>query len=107
MAKTLLVTLIFALLIGLSPLSDHMIMQAMQMDEMAMSPHGNMAHEASGGDRSAMPCCDEIAQAFTGCVFLVPQYSSVGTSGDSDRVGHSTPLIQTIYIEILAPPPKA
>lgn len=105
-AKTLLVVLTFALLIGLSPMSNHMTVQAMQMEEVTIS-HGDMAGENKAGENSAMPCCDEIAQTFTGCAFLVPQYSSVGASKGSERVAYSTLLIQTIYIEILAPPPKS
>ncbi len=107
MARMLLSTLAFGFLVGVLPISNHMTMQIMQMGEVAISQHGNMADENSAGDRSAMPCCDDIAQTFTGCAFLVPQYSSVGASKGSERVAYSTLLIQTIYIEILAPPPKS
>ncbi|MCI0553730.1 MAG: hypothetical protein L0287_22510 [Anaerolineae bacterium] len=104
MARMLLLILTSGLLIGVLPTSNHM---TVQMDEMAASRHGKMADENSAGDRSTMPCCNELAQTFTGCAFLVPEYGYVAISGGSERVGYSIPLIQTIYIEILAPPPKS
>ena len=107
MTRLLLILLTFALLIGLSPTSNHMFaMQTMQIDEMTMSQHRDMADD-SAGENSTMPCCDEIAQFSISCAFLVPQFAYVVISGGSERVGYSAPLIQSIYIEILAPPPKA
>ncbi len=104
MARMLLLILSFGLLVGVLPISNHM---TMQMNEIAMSQHGTMADENSAGDRSAMPCCNELAQTFTGCAFLIPEYDYIALSGGSERVAYSIPFVQTIYIKILAPPPKA
>jgi hypothetical protein len=107
-AKTLLIVVTFGLLIGLSPMSGHVsAMPTMQMDETMMSRHSSMAGENSTEEKSAMPCCDEIAQFSISCTFLVPEYTYVGTPGGSERVAYSSPLIQSIYIKILAPPPKS
>jgi len=87
-------------------MSNHMTMQTMQMDETTMSQHANMAGGNSAGEKSTMPCCDEVAQFSISCAFLVPEYAYVGISGGGKRVGNSTPLIQAIYIKDLSPPPK-
>ena len=82
-------------------------MFSMSMDDnMLMSQYSNMAGGNSAAENSPMPCCDEVVQAAMSCAFLVPQYAYVGLSGGNERVGYSTPLIQTIFTESLAPPPK-
>ncbi len=106
MAKILLLTLALGFLISVSPITNHMTMQAMQMDEVAMAQHDSVAGGKSGADDSTMPCCGEMAQTFAGCAFLVPDNGNVVLSRGSDRIGFSASIIQTIYIEILAPPPK-
>jgi len=106
MARILLIVLTFALLIGLSPISTHMSsVQTMQMDETMISYQSNMNHGNAGAIITGS-CCDEMASFSIGCAFLVPPCAYVGLSGGSERIGFSTPLIQSIYIQALAPPPK-
>lgn len=81
-------------------------MQAMHMDEMAVSNQSNMKQESTG-ENSTGSCCDEIAPFSLGCSFLVPQYACIDLSGGSKRVLNSSPLVQFIYIETAIPPPKA
>jgi hypothetical protein len=103
MARILLFILAFALLIGSSPLSNHM---TSPMDAM-MTQHGNMAGENGAGEKSTMPCCNEVAQFSISCAFLVPEYGHIELSGGSVRVGISTALVQSIYLKAQSPPPKA
>ena len=97
----------FALLIGLSPISNHVFaMQTVQMDGAMSSQHDDMDGGNSSGDNSSMPCCDELAQTFTGCALLVPQFDYVGLAWGSERIAGSNSAVQTIYIQTLSPPPK-
>lgn len=88
-------------------MSNHMTMQTIQMDEMTMSQQSNLAGGNRAGEKSTVPCGDEAAHFSVSCAFLVPQFAYISLSGGNEQVGYSTPLIQTIQIEILAPPPKS
>ena len=107
MTRLLLIVLTFALLNGLSPMSNHMTMQTMHIEKMITSRQSNMAGGNRAREKPTVPCGDEAAHFSTSCAFLVPQFAYIGLSGGNERVGYSTPLIQTIQIEILAPPPKS
>lgn len=105
MARMLLFILTFGLLVGVLPIfSTHV---TMQMDEVGMSQHDNRTDENKEGDRSPTPCCNELVHTFTGCVFLVPQYSSADLSGGNERVESPIPLFQSTFAQAVAPPPKA
>jgi hypothetical protein len=94
------------LLVGLSPMSNHMALtQTMHMDEM-MSHQNNMTHE-SEKENSTGSCCDEIASFSVGCVFLVPQSTYNALYGENTRVLSLTLIVQIAYIETAIPPPKA
>ena len=108
--KLLSIALGYALVVGLLPISNYMVsMQAMRMDAASTSQtsvsQNNPAKNAGGG--SAGPCCDGIGSFSLTCAFIVPQSSCVTINGGSERVGYSTPLIQSIYIEAVIQPPKA
>jgi hypothetical protein len=106
MARLLFILWIFALLMGLSPIANHMsFMQTMHMDEM-MSHQNNMTHE-SQRENSTGSCCDEIASFFIGCPFLAPQFTCDSLYGENKRIVNVTPIVQTIYTETAIPPPKA
>lgn len=107
MPRMLFIVLTIALLIGLSPLSDHMLsMPGMKMDVMAASNQSNMAHE-SRDEHSTSSCCDAITPCSLGLDFLASQPVNIGSYGGSKRVASSHPTVQPIYIKTLSPPPKA
>ena len=104
MARLLLFTLTFALLIGLLPISNHMSsMPAMRMD--AAIPQSNIV-QGSVEDHSTSSCCDAIGPFVLTCDFMASQSACIPEYGDSERVAYSVPIIQSIYIRIVAPPPK-
>jgi hypothetical protein len=106
MARLLFIVWMFALLMGLSPMSNHMsFMHAVHMDE-TMSYQNNMAHEGEK-ENSTKSCCDEIASFSVGCVFLVPQSTYNALYGENARVPSLTPIVQITYLETAIPPPKA
>jgi hypothetical protein len=107
MARILFISLISAIVMGLLPMTHPMFsMQTTLRDEMAISHQDKMDH-GSAGDKSSGSCCDEIAQFSVGCSFLVPQYACLDSSGGSKQVVNSSPVVQSIYIETVTPPPKA
>ena len=81
-------------------------MPVMKMDAVAASSHNNVAHE-SADDSSNTSCCDAITPCLVGVDFLVPQLVSIASMGDSKRVGSLAPIVQSIYLSTLSPPPKA
>ena len=107
MAKLLLLLLVFAIVMGVSPRSHPMLsMPAMHMDERTISYQGNK-DRGSVGEDSTGSCCDEIASFSVGCAFLVPQYASIDFSGDREPVLITKPVVQSNSIETVTPPPKA
>lgn len=110
MTRLLLISLTFALLIGLSPISNHMLSVETLYTDAAMtsqmvSSQGKTDQHNEGNNSTS--CCDVIAPFSIACAFLVPQCAFLGLSGGSERVGNPTPLIQSIYIKAVSPPPKA
>jgi hypothetical protein len=92
-------------LIGLLPISNHMSsMQTMQMD--AGVSLNSTAHEKTS-DNSTGSCCDAIGSFLLACDFMVFQSAAAGSNRGSQQIAYSVPVIQSIYLETLAPPPKA
>ena len=109
--KLLSIALGYALVVGLLPTSNHMLsMQTTRMDATATfqiaASQSNLV-QGNAGDNSPGSCCDAISAFSLTCDFLLTQSACVTVYGGSDRVVNSAPVIQSIYIEAVAPPPKA
>ena len=109
-AKPLFITLIFATVIGLLPMSSHMLwMQAMSMDTtttfQAVASHTDM-QGGTDGNLDGL-CCDTVSPFSMVCDFVVSQSGYVVEYGGSKQVLNSLPIIQSIYIKAVIPPPKA
>jgi hypothetical protein len=86
-------------------MSNHISsMRAMSMD-MAVSQsdlvQGNVA------DHSTSSCCDAIAPFVLTCDFMTCQSACIPEYEGGERVAYLVPIVQSIYIRTLAPPPKA
>lgn len=107
MARLLFTAWTFALLIGLFPLSNHMVsMPGMEMDAIAVSNQSNMAQERAD-EHSTSTCCDAITPCSLAIDILVSQTATIASYGGSKRAVSSAPTVQPIYIKTLSPPPKA
>lgn len=110
-AKLLIIVLGFAYLIGLFPTSNQMLsMQTMRMDatttfQIAAS-QSNLVQGNTGGN-STGSCCDAMGSVSPACDFLVSQSACVPVHGGSERVVNSAPVIHSIHIKSVTPPPKA
>ncbi len=58
-------------------------------------------------DNSTGSCCEAIGSFLLACDFMVFQSACVDVDGGSDQIAYSVPIVQSIFIESLAPPPKA
>jgi hypothetical protein len=106
-AGILIIALAFALLIGLSLHSNHMLsMQGIEMETMSALHQGNMTHERAD-EHSTSTCCDAITPCSLVVDLLFPLFPNIALNGDSQRVASSALTIQSIYIKNLSPPPKA
>jgi hypothetical protein len=104
MVRLLSITLPIALLMGLLPISNHMSsMQTMRMDATAAQIN-NLQENA--GDHSTSSCCDAIGTFVLTCDFMAFQTACIPDHGDSERVAYLAPIVQSIYVKTLAPPPK-
>ena len=104
MARLLFITLTIALLAGFLPMFNPMAsMQAMRTD--AAVPRSDLV-QGDVADHSTSSCCDAIAPFVLTCDFMTCQSAAIPEYGDSERVAYSVPILQTIYIKTLAPPPK-
>jgi hypothetical protein len=104
-AKLLHFLLGFTFLIGLLPISNHMLsMQAMHMD--ATASLGSPVQEKTSNN-STGSCCEAIGSFLLACDFMAFQIAFVGSNGGNNQIAYSIPIVQSIYIESLAPPPKA
>ena len=81
-------------------------MPTMHMEETITSHQSNVDH-GNTREKSTESCCDEIASFSVGCAFLVPQYTTIDFSGDSEPVLSTKPVVQSNSIETVTPPPKA
>ena len=99
------IVLASAFLIGSLPMSMHM--SSMHMDGQTISVIAvSETNITSGNMNSARSesCCDVICPF---SIFLVPQTVYGILYGDNKQVVNSNPVIQLIYLESIAPPPKA
>jgi hypothetical protein len=106
------VALVSAFLIGSLPMSNHMSVLTMHMDdhvdestvsETAASPIA----AGLGNEEDHHPsesCCNACCPF---CIFVVVQSVSAIPSGDNERVEYSDPVIQFVYINSITHPPKA
>ena len=108
-AKLLSIALGYVLIVGLLPMSSIVSIQAMRMDAaptlQTSVSQNNPAKNA--GDNSPGSCCDAISAFSLACDFLVTQPACITVYGDSERVVNSAPVIQSIHIQSVTPPPKA
>jgi hypothetical protein len=107
-AKPFFIILIFAVVIGSLPMSS-MPMQAMRMDAQmtfqVVTSHNDMQGSMNGDLDGS--CCDALSPSSTVCAFLLPQSDCLTVHGDSKQFSNSNPTAELIYLESLAPPPKA
>ena len=104
-AKLLHILLGVTFLVGLLPISNHMLsVQVMPMDGSASL---NSTAQEKTSDTSTGSCCDAIGSFLLGCDFMVFESMWTDSNGGSEQMAYSVPIVQSIYIEFLAPPPKA
>jgi len=104
--KLLSIALVFLLLVGLSPMSNHMLSMQMVSMDAAMDSQSYTV-PADAGDPAHDSCCDAMGTSSLGCDFMVSQSACAALYGGGERVANLTPVIQTIYIKAVPPPPKA
>ena len=90
---------------GLFMPSQAQFMQAMNMDTTGVSQ--SVTARGNVDDASTGTCCDATGSVSLACDFLVSQPACVTVYGGSDRVVNSAPVIQSIHIKSVTPPPKA
>jgi hypothetical protein len=108
------VALVSAFLIGSLPMSNHMSVQTMHMDdhvdeskvsEAAASPMvAGPGNEENHHHTSSESCCNACCPF---CIFVVVQSVSAIPCGDNEKVGYSDLIIQSVYVTSITPPPKA
>ena len=104
-AKLLHLVLGVTFLVGLLPISNHMLtMQVMHMD--ASTSLSSTAQEKTG-DIPTGSCCEAIGSLLLVYDFMIFQSACADPSGDSEEILHSIPILQSLYIQSLSPPPKA
>ncbi len=92
-------------LIGLLPISNHMLsMQAMHMNAVA-SVSSTVQEKTT--ENSTGSCCEAIGSFLLACDFMVFQTAFVGSNWGSNQITYSIAVIHLVYIETLVPPPKA
>ena len=106
MTRLSFIVLTFALVVGLLPVSNHMLSMHKMPMEAAMASQSYMVQGNTGGN-STGSCCDAIGSVSPSCDLMVSQSACVPVYGDSERVVNSAPLIQTTYLITATPPPKA
>ena len=103
--KLLHIVLGVTFLIGLLPISNHMLpMQAMYMDSETSL---RSTAQARTGDNSTGSCCEAIGSFLLSCDFVVCQSVCACANRDSEQIASSVSFVQSISIESLVPPPKA
>src|SRR5437870_2641344 len=105
-AKLLNIALGLALLIGLSPMLNHMSPLQTVSAGTVMSYQNDMV-PGNAGDNSTGSCCDAMGPASLACDFMVSQSACVALYGGSEQVINSDPIFQSIYIKAVIPPPRA
>ncbi len=72
---------------------------------MAVSQSSTVQEKTS--DNFTGSCCEAIGSFLIACDFMVFQSACVGLHGGSEQIAYSLTILQSIYLETLAPPPKA
>ena len=96
----------FALLIGLLPMSNQRLSMPTRRVEAAIVSQSDTAQE-NAGDHPIGSCCDAMSPFSPGCDFVISQCGYVAQYEGSKQVVNSDPVVQSIYIEAISPPPKA
>ena len=81
----------------------------LSMQEMHMAAEASISSTAQArtGDHSTSSCCEAIGSFLMACDFIVFQSACAGSNGGSEQIEYSVSIVRLIYIESLAPPPKA
>ena len=104
-AKLTHILLGLTLLVGLLPISNHM--ESMRVISMNMAASPSITTDEKTSDNSPGSCCEAIGSFLLACDFIVFQSAFIDPTGGSEQVAYSLPIVQSIYIQTLAPPPKA
>ena len=94
-----------ALVIGLSPMSNHMISRRAIRVEAVTGSQSHIVQGNAGGNSSGA-CCDAIGTCSLVCDFMVFQSAGFARYGGSEQVVNSDPIVHSIYIVSVTPPPK-
>ena len=104
-ARLLFIILIFVIAIGSLPMYSNMLsMQTMSMDAATTFHNETQGSTDANLDGS---CCDGVSPFSMVCVFPAPQFPYVALSGGSEYFLILDPISKLIYLESLAPPPRA
>jgi len=110
--KLIQISLGFAILIGLLPMSNYALsmhmrrMSANTSSITAISLQNNTGPENSRTGASGSCCDDALGPQSLTCAFVVPQSDYVALSRGSQRAAYLAPIVQTIYLEAATLPPK-
>ena len=104
-ARLLNIALGFALLIGLSPTLNHMSPLQTVSAGTVMTYQNDMV-PGNADNNTFGSCCDAMGPASLVCDFMVSQSACVALYGGSEQVINSDPIIHSIYIKAVTPPPK-
>src|SRR6266545_4332729 len=103
-AKLLHLILGFTFLNGLLPISNHMLsMQAMYMD--SVTSISSPVQEKTSNNTTGS-CCEAIGSFLLACDFMLFHPAYVSSNRGSDQIAYSVPLVRSISIKNLTPPPK-
>ena len=106
------ILLVVALLLGLSPNSNRnmLSMQAMNIERSTnvrrLASPTHIVQGNSGEHRAPVPCCDAMGQPSLSCDFMASTSVCVAFYGGSVQVLYSVPILRSVYLSTLAPPPK-
>ena len=110
MTRLLFTVLTFALLIGLLPMSNHMLpMQTMRMDAVTTSQitaFQNKPAQETTGDSSSGTCCDAMGSLSLACDFVISQCDYVVAHPGVERISDSLLVFQSTSSRPVSPPPK-
>jgi hypothetical protein len=96
----------FVLLFALFPISNGMpSMEAMQTSAVSTLEYGGLRGNASHSSPSS--CCEAIGSFLFACDFMIFQAEDASASGGNEQIAYSIPVVQSIFVESLSPPPKA
>ena len=104
-AKLLHILLGTTFLVGVLPMSNHML----PMPEMHMETPDFLrsTSQEKPSDNHNGSCCEAIGSSLLLCDFVAFQSGYANSNGGSEQFAYSSPIVQLIYIDTLAPPPKA